>query len=312
MAFYIGIDGGATKTNLVVTDENLNVITRISGGKTNPVLIGTEESAQVLFKLIKSAVLKSKIISVDSLVAGLAGCGRKETSEKVRKKLKSLLLRSGIKVKNVYILSDAEVTLEGSFPFGPGAILIAGTGSIVFGKNKKGKIFRSGGFGKILGDEGSGYSIGREGLSAAAKSFDGRGPKLLFENYLKKNFKIVDADSLITKIHSKNFDIASLAEYVLKAAAGGDKVCMEILNGESEKILDLVYSLKKKLGVKKLKLSLWGGLLSNENYYSALVKQNMKKSSNEIVLCSPVHTPEIGAVLVAFRYNKLNGMKIRK
>ena len=312
MAFYIGIDGGATKTILVVTDENLNIITRVSGGKTNPVLIGTEKSAQILFKMIQTAVTKSKILSVDSVVAGLAGCGRKDTSEDVKKKLEALLLSSNVKIKTVHVLSDAEITLEGSFPNSQGAILIAGTGSIAFGKNDKGKIFRSGGFGKLLGDEGSGYSIGKEGLIAAANSFDGRGQKSLFEKYLKENFKISDSDTLILKVHSKNFDIASLAEYVIKAADEGDKVCRKILERESEKMLDIVYSLKKKISTRKLNLSLWGGLLSNKNYYSTLIKRKIKKSSDEIALSSPVYTPELGAVLIALRYNKLNGMKIRK
>ncbi len=82
-----------------------------------------------------------------------------------------------VPIKKFVVESDARVALEGAFSGNPGSILIAGTGSIMFGKDSKGNIHRVGGFGRILGDEGSGFHIARSGLTAVAKQFDGRGER---------------------------------------------------------------------------------------------------------------------------------------
>ncbi len=303
MAFFIGIDGGGTKTNLALADEKLNIIARRSAGSANPVILGPRKSASVVFKLIKDTVAKSKIPSVDSAVIGLAGCGRKKTADEVKREIETLLAKSKVRVKKLKIVSDAEITLEGAYRGGSGAILIAGTGSIAYTKNAKGKIFRSGGLGKILGDEGSGYSIGRKGLIAAAKSLDGRASETLLEKLLKKNYGILEIDSLITKVYSNEFDIAAVAEFVIKAAKLGDKVCRKILENEAEEIVNVVASLKEKTAARNLKLSFYGGLLSNENFYSNLVIKKIQSSIKGILLSEPAYPPELGAVLIAKKNN---------
>ncbi len=99
--------------------------------------------------------------------------------------------------------------MEGAFSGKPGCILIAGTGSILFGKDKNGLMHRNGGFGRIIGDEGSGHSIGRKGLSAVAKELDGRGKSTLITKMLNKKYNISSASDLIINVYKNNFDIAS-------------------------------------------------------------------------------------------------------
>ena len=313
MAFNIGIDGGGTKTNLVLTDENLKIVVKSSTGRTNPLTVGAEDSARNLFKLIETAVSERKNTpSIESIVAGLAGCGRKKNADEVRRKLSAHLVKGKVAFKNLVVVSDAEIALEGAFPRGAGAILIAGTGSIAFGKNESGQIFRCGGFGKILGDEGSGYSIGLAGLKALGEIFDGRGTASSLKNKFAKHFGIVDAKSLISNVYAKEFDIASAAIHVVNAAAGGDKVSRAILKQESDELVNLVRFLKKKMKVKKLNLCFMGGLLEKDNYYSALVQLKIKNSLKGINIVKSEYAPEIGAVLIAKRKNNSSRIRIPK
>jgi N-acetylglucosamine kinase-like BadF-type ATPase len=303
MAFFIGIDGGGTKTVSVLTDENLNLISKAIESKTNPLLLGVEESTKVLLRLIKTVLAKKKDILIETVVIGLAGCGRKETAEAVRKKLFSQVKKEKISIKEIFVLPDAEIALEGAFPDDNGAILIAGTGSIIYGKSKSGKIYRAGGFGKIIGDEGSGYAIGLRGLKAVAENIDGRGANTSLTRILKNQFGMVDRDSIITKVYSENFDIASLAEKVVKTAGKGDSVCCNIIEYESDQLIDLVNALKKKMSVRKLKISLLGGLLLNKNVYSQLVSKKITDGCNGVEIVKPKFPPEFGAVLIGKKKN---------
>jgi N-acetylglucosamine kinase-like BadF-type ATPase len=299
MAFFIGIDGGGTKTSSVLTDENFNVLSKAVAAKTNPFVVGVEKSAGVLLSLIKTLIAKKKSMVVEAAVIGLAGCGRKENADAVQKRLFFLIKKEKISVKKIFVLSDASIALEGAFPNDNGAILIAGTGSIIYGKDKAGNNYRAGGFGKIIGDEGSGYSIGLEGLKAVAERFDGRGNVTALTETLKKQFGIKDRDTLIFKVYSDKFEIASIAEYVIQAAERGDVISQRILRNESNELVYLVKMLKKKMSARKLKVCLLGGLLLTENIYSQLVRDKINKYCAGVTITQPVFSPEIGAVLIA-------------
>ena len=184
MKIFVGIDGGGTRTKCVCADDKLKIISQVETGATNPHSVGFNQSAERLFSLIKQARLKANVSTIDSVVIGIAGGGRVEHSEKLVKKINVLAGSTKVLWKKLNILSDAEIAIEGAFSGRPGFILISGTGSIIFGKDKSGEIIRAGGFGKVIGDEGSGYSIGKKGLNAVAREFDGRGKKTLLTESL--------------------------------------------------------------------------------------------------------------------------------
>jgi N-acetylglucosamine kinase-like BadF-type ATPase len=299
MAFFIGIDGGGTKTSSVLTDENLKVLSKAVAARTNPLVVGVEKSAGVLLSLIKTLISKKKNPVVEAAVIGLAGCGRKENAYAVRKELLFLIKKEKISVKRIFVLSDAIIALEGAFQNDDGAILIAGTGSIIYGKNKAGNNYRVGGFGKIIGDEGGGYSIGLKGLKAVAKQIDGRGNVTALTEILKRQFEIKDRDTLISKVYSGKFGIASIAENVIQAAEKGDVACRLILHDESDELVHLVKMLKKKMSVRKLKVCLLGGLLLTENLYSQLVRIKINKYCAGVTITQPAFSPEIGAIQIA-------------
>jgi len=301
MSLFVGIDGGGSKTKCVLADDRLNILSRADGGPSNPLTVGVEQSARLLTNLIKELSLNFNLQEIDSAVIGLAGAGRKSESGGVRDAIIELLSREKIILKNLEIVSDAEIAIEGAFSGKAGAILIAGTGSIIFGKNRAGELIRAGGNGRILGDEGSGYSIGRKGLNAVAKQFDGRGKNTLLAEILKSEYGIKNRDDLIEKVYNEKFDIASLAKNVIAAAEMKDKICSKILDEEIKELIVHIKSVKKNLVEKKIKLCLSGGLLSSKNYYSKELKKKIEKTFDDVKLNKADHPPEIGAVLLAIK-----------
>ncbi len=299
MGLYIGIDGGGTKTKCVLTDDQLRIIASAQAGPTNPLAVGINKSSEILFGLIQKVLRKANGFPISTVVIGLAGAGRKKHCEEIEVRLARLSRKKKILLNRVKVLSDIEIALEGAFAGEPGIILVAGTGSIVLGKDKRGNLFRVGGFGKIIGDEGSGYSIGRKGLQSVAKEFDGRGDKTILTDIARKKYAINNSDDLITKVHSSDFDVAGFAKYVIDAAQLGDKISRGILSHESDELICYVETLNKKIRPKKINLSLSGGLLSSRNYYSNLLCRKIKESFREFQIKKIIYPPEIGAVLLS-------------
>jgi glucosamine kinase len=299
MSLFIGVDGGGTKTKCVLVDNNLKILTNAEGTSSNPFSVGINQSAVVIVSTIKQALQLAGLNTVDGIVVGAAGAGRKKNSEELKQAVLDLLIKEDIITDRFQVVSDAEIAVEGAFAGNPGAILIAGTGSIIFGKDKNGSMVRAGGFGKILGDEGSGYSIGKKTLNAAAKYLDEKNDKNSLIKLIKKNLGINDFDGLILKVYTKNFDIASIAGEVIKAAGLGNKTCKKILDEESDELIFYLKIFRKKLNQKKFKLCFSGGLISSKNYYSKILIKKIKKYCKEIELTKQIYPPEIGAALLA-------------
>jgi len=296
---FIGIDGGGTKTKCVLADDNLKIISSAEGKASNPLAVGFDNSTEVLTKLIKQVLSKKKSAKDISIVAGIAGCGREAHAQHLKVFLENELKKHGINFESLKIVSDAEIAFEGALGGKCGALLIAGTGSILLGKNNKGDFFRTGGYGKIIGDEGSGFSIGRKGLNAVAKYLDGRGEKTILAEYLMKEFGIKNKNDLITSVYSKDFDIACTAKFVINSAGKGDKVCRQILNEEIEELILHIKAFQKEINEKKYTLSLSGSLLTNKNFYSQEFKREIAKQLKGIKIKRAKYPPEIGAVILA-------------
>jgi N-acetylglucosamine kinase-like BadF-type ATPase len=306
MSFFVGIDGGGTKTKCVCVNEKLKIISQTEAGSTNPHSIGFDQSAENLINLINQSCLKVNNKVIDSIAIGIAGGGRAEHADKLYRSIIDLAGTTKFIWKKLKIFSDAEIALEGAFSGRPGFILIAGTGSIIFGRDKSGKIIRAGGFGKVIGDEGSGYSIGRKGLNAVAREYDGRGKKTLLTQILNKKYRIENQHNLITKVYSGGFDIAEIAESVIKAADENDPICNKILQNEIDELLFHIKTITKKTDEKKINLCLGGGLLLSKNLYSILLKKKIKETFENLVLRKADYMPEFGAVLLAKKYLELN------
>jgi N-acetylglucosamine kinase-like BadF-type ATPase len=297
MSIIVGLDGGGTKTRCVFADGSGNSILEITGGPSNFLSIGSDKAASNILSVIKSGLnkLDISIENVSIILAGVSGAGRKfhadELKDAMIKKLPETL-------KNVYVESDARVALEGALAGEPGAVLIAGTGSVIFGKDKSGTIHRVGGFGRIIGDEGSGYSIGVKTLKLISNMIDGRNKKDDLLERFNTIFHISNENDLISLVHNPGFDVASIAMFTIKNADEGSEEAKRILDHESDELLKHITTVREKVGQKPLKLVLTGSLIENQNYYSQLLIEKIKVLK-DIELTERKYSPEMGAVIMA-------------
>ena len=301
MKYLIGIDGGGTKSKCVITDFNLKPLFETAGGPSNFLILGTEKVAETILGLIIQCVnnLNINYDDIAATVLGTTGGGRKSDAEDLEKAITHLAAHKRIFLNKFRVESDARIALEGAFSGKPGSILIAGTGSIMFGKDSKGIIHRVGGFGRFIGDEGSGYKLGQKGLNCVAKEFDGRGNKTLISELLKDKFKIESPENLITEIYKNNFDIASVAPLVIDAAQKGDKVAQMIIETEADELVLHIESMRKKLKEKKMYVALIGSLITTENFYSFRFREKVVQKFDDVIIKDAENPPEIGAAILA-------------
>lgn len=299
--YLIGLDGGGTKTKCVVTDIDLNPLHECVGGPSNFLLIGTQTVSETILALILETMNKLKISTdeIASIFIGTTGAGRQNDAEKLKDDFTLHAHSKGYIFKSFNVDSDARIALEGAFSGGPGSLLIAGTGSVIFGKDRNNQIHRVGGFGKLIGDEGSGSTIGKRGLNQVAKEFDGRGDKTLLTELLNRNFGITDSSQLITEVYRNNFDVASFAPKVIEAALNGDKIANNILEEESDELLLHVKSIYYMIGEEILRLCLMGGTIATENYYSEMLKNKLELHLPNVKIVPAENPPEIGAAFLA-------------
>lgn len=291
--FLVGIDGGGSNTKLLLTDINLNLLEESVGGPSNFLKIGLDSASQNVYELVIPFIHKYKE-SRFYIVIGTAGAGRKNDADEFEFNLKKYFYQNAV----VKVVSDAGITLKGAFENEDGAILIAGTGSILYYKSDK-VVNRVGGFGRLIGDEGSGFSIGRKGLNTLAKIFDGRLLSSLLMNLAEEKFEINSQELLITKVYKESFNIASFSEVVIEAANQGDKYSLDILKEEAEELFIHITTLIRKENLKKLNLVLTGGLLSNDNIFKSTLINKINKELPQVEVVNPKHSPEYGAVLIA-------------
>ena len=152
-----------------------------------------------------------------------------------------------------------------------------------------------------LGDEGSGFSIGRKGLNAVSKQFDGRGNFTLISKYLEDKFEIDSAEKLIAEAYKNNFDIASVAPLVINAAENNDEAAVNILLEEIREILRFIQVMQQKLNLAEFKLSLIGSLINKENFYSGKLREKIMNHFPGIKIQLPQNPPVAGAILMAKR-----------
>jgi len=299
--YLIAFDCGATKTECALADINGNILYTTTGGAANFLVTGTNETSRIIVSLLNDCIkkLNTDYSEIENVVIGAAGAGRKKDAGKLESSLFEIFASDGIKIRSLKVVSDAQIALQGSFPNEAGCTLIAGTGSIIYGKNERGNIYRVGGFGRLLGDEGSGFSIGRKGLQAAAKYFDGQGDETLIVKLIEEKYSINTADELIKKVYKDNFDIASIAKIVLIAAQNEDKIAHNILLEETDELIHHISTMMKKMDTIDLRVSFAGSLIINNNIYSDMLRDKIKTAFPSVNIVEPKHSPIEGAILLA-------------
>jgi N-acetylglucosamine kinase-like BadF-type ATPase len=301
MDYLLGFDCGATNSESAVADTSGNILHTLVGKPANFLVNGSAEASENILSLIRKCrrKLNFEYDDIKSVVIGAAGAGREEDAAKLKSALLNLASKYGIKIKLLTVIGDAQIALEGAFPNKSGSILIAGTGSIIYGKDEEGKIYRSGGFGRIFGDEGSGYSIGRNALQYVAKYYDGSKEKSDIVSSFIGKYDINSSEELLKKVYRENFDIASVAELVLDSAGRGDKSAITILEDESDELIVQIKTIMKKMKVSKMNISFAGSLILNKNVYSDMLREKIKNSLSGVTIVKAEYPPVQGAINIA-------------
>jgi len=223
--YYLGIDGGGTKTTCAVGDET-RLLATATAGPSNIVRCGEEQARQSLIQAVRQACAACAITpdQVVSTCIGGAGAARPELAAIVRSILAEILSSP------IDVVGDMETSLEAAFGDGPGVIVIAGTGSIAFGRDNAGKTLRAGGWGFEIGDEGSAHWIGRSAISAVLRASDLHGDRVLSSALAQSLFKAWGGRSLLDLARAANSipppDFAALLPAVVNS---GDDLAREVL-----------------------------------------------------------------------------------
>jgi glucosamine kinase len=225
MPYLVGIDGGGTRTTLALADRDGKEILRRTGpaGLVDP--RRPTATAEMLTALVREAFAAAGLEGpAYALCAGLAGVGNVAEREMVE----SALSREGV-ARHVTVRSDGETALHGALAGEAGILLVAGTGSIAYGRSEDGRVERCGGWGMVVGDEGSGYALGRAALAAALRDVDGRGAPTRLRPALMQAIGLSLPDAVPPWAgRAEKYEIAALAVHVLRLAAEGDEVATDL------------------------------------------------------------------------------------
>ena len=285
--FFLGIDGGGTKTTCLVTDENLNEIYRTVGSSVNfwsEGLPTARENMKAMLCDIKNATGISHFNGV--CVGSSALFGRAD------EKTKKDFCDGVFDADNIIMDSDLFIALKAAQKENV-MVVIAGTGSMAAGFGKNGEIITRGGWGFILGDEGSGYRIALDGIREAVRSLDGTGESTLLGEYLLEFAGVDKKEELIDAFYSPEKDrkaIAAFTPFVSKAAAAGDSVAEKILFTQCELLADCARALLSEMP-ENPHIALYGGVFQhNESYrkHFARILEN-SVSSCELLTKEPCY-----------------------
>lgn len=298
----VGVDGGGSSTRVYVADERAQVLLKTTGDGS-AVRPGDEaHSADVIGTLVRNAVIDAEMghLLPRALVVGVAGVGREAQKTALQQELERLEV-----AETVVVISDAEAAMEDAFGEGPGILLIAGTGSIAWGRSPAGTLQRCGGWGPVIGDEGSGAWLGRKALQVIAAANDGREPETALTGALLTALELDDVSSTIAwAAEASPADFAALAPAVLSAAEVGDLRANTIVTMAVEELALHIRALARTLFVDEraaIPVALHGGMLGKGRPVRKRLEQRLKTLVPGAVVRHQTVDATRGAVTMALR-----------
>ncbi|HKV98440.1 MAG TPA: BadF/BadG/BcrA/BcrD ATPase family protein [Vicinamibacterales bacterium] len=256
--FVIGIDAGGTKTVCQLADEHGTVLAEARGAGANLQANGELEVEKALHAVMAEAIGRDRAIRPSAICCGMAGVDRPEDVAAIR----AILTRIGQKA-DLLVVNDALIALEAGAPGQAGVVIVAGTGSIAYGRDTEGRAARSGGWGHMLGDEGSGYWLGRQALQAVVRASDGRGPATSLTARVLQHYGVGRAQDLVHQIYyggARPSAIATLGVLVQAAADDADAIALQIIDTGAGELAAAATSVASRLGLGACPVILSGGM----------------------------------------------------
>ncbi len=296
MTTCIGVDAGGTKTTVLVANGD-RIIARATGapGAVRP---GRAlQAASRITAAVRHALTDAGLLHGDVLVVGAAGVGRDPERTELRE-----FLRGERLAQKVIVTGDLDIALEAAFGAEPGIVLVSGTGSVAVGRTPDGVLHRAGGYGWQMGDEGSGYAIGRAALLAVGQARDGRGASTLLTELVLTRGPVKEFDDLVRwSTTAEPGEVAALAILVFEAAERNDAAARGIVAEAAVSLAAMAASLVGGYGKSgKIPVVLAGGNLAAGRSLRAPVLEQLKKTARLAPKEAPLDPAE-GALALARR-----------
>jgi N-acetylmuramic acid 6-phosphate etherase len=311
--FFLGIDGGGSRTVALLAcpcdDSLFSVLGRGEAGPSNVQAVGANRALAALDGAVNAAFTSANLSRLPAAVAclGLAGAGRPEDQKVVLDWARAVSL-----AKAVEVTTDAAILLAAGTPEGWGVALVAGTGSISYGRTADGRTARAGGWGYLMGDEGSAYALVLAALQAVARAADGRGAATALTGRFLAELGLSQAQELVPAVYRGGRDrsaLASWARLVLEVADSGDGIALQILQEGARELAQATAVVARKLGFDRgaIPLALAGGvLLASASYRQRIISslESLEIQPNPI---TAVREPAEGALRLASQIAKRRG-----
>jgi glucosamine kinase len=294
----LGIDVGGTSTVCLLANEEGTVMAEARDAGANLQRVGELALEKVLHRVMEAA-LAGQPMMPSAICLGIAGVDRVDDQSVVR----GIMDRIGYKAA-ILIVNDALIALQAGVGDGPGIVVVSGTGSIAYGRNARGEAARAGGWGYVLGDEGSGYWIGRLALRAVVRHADGRGRETSLTPLLLGHFGLTRTTELVHQVYHEDLApgaIGALARYVQQARDDGDLVAAEILDHAGEELVTAAAAVMKRLGMDRESFSfvLGGGVFHAVPWLCNQLKVLLPSLASDSRTILLEKDPALGAVQLA-------------
>lgn len=298
--FVLGVDGGGTRTRAVITDGFRRPLGTGSAGASNPQRVGVASAATEIRRAVDEACREANITHEQIAWAeiGLAGVRDNGFRERMSKAL------AGLRVGALEIVTDAEIALFGATVGEPGIVVIAGTGSVCLGRNRRGALHWAGGWGPLAGDEGSGAWLARQALRRIAQASDGRGAATILTAHALDYFGVKAIEDLASAIYHADMTHERLAGFgrpVLIAAQNGDAVAIEILRsgGAELGVMAATVIRKLKLETTHVSVAYTGSVFEAGELVLGALRDELSKTAPQHTLTPPRLAPALAAAYMA-------------
>jgi N-acetylglucosamine kinase-like BadF-type ATPase len=294
----LGVDAGGTKTAVIVAREG-EIIARSTGPGAKMRSGRGITCATAIAEVSRRALATAGVSRGAIIVAGVAGAGRDAEKEELRQ-----ALRTEDVAERVVVVSDTEIALAAAFADGPGIVVTAGTGSMGVARDPFGRTHRAGGYGWQMGDEGSGYAIGRAALGAVGRAADDRSPKTELTPLLLKATRSDSLDALVRWAAAAGpAEVAGLAPAVFEGAHQGDTVAAGIMDYAARELAVLVHKLLAHFGADErlaVDVATNGGLLFHDGPLYRILRTRLAEEPRLRLRDAPLEAA-VGALHLAER-----------
>ncbi len=305
--YFLGFDGGGTKTDCILADAEGRILARAAAGPSNPYRIGYTKAWFSLSEAADVVLSRQKIRAghIRGICAGLGGAGRNGVVRRAKS-----FFEQGFPNAKIWVTTDLAIAFEAAFGSGEGIILLGGTGSAALGRDANGRTVRAGGRGPWISDEGSAFEIGRQAFAALVRAEEHRGPATALSERIFKWHDAHDWSVLLEQIAKAPDDIfPKTFPLVAELADAGDSVSREILSAAAVSLAELARSVANELGWHDhdFAIARMGGIYGRSSYFDSAIEAELKRVAPRAHLATFETSPAEAAVRMAIQMVQTKG-----